>query len=126
MSLIVIRESSGETQVTGADGTSLGEVSDIFEDTRYQKRFISSLVDTFFYVENLVTRQVVNVHKNKIGNTASRWMMDHDGRLWLCDGNAILEVNRIAIATEVLSIHRRCRSSENHGFHRPGSRANFS
>ena len=71
------------------------EVSAFYEDTFFQKRYISAITDSFFYVEDIPTGVVRNIYKKRVPNVANNWMMDHQGRLWLCDGTGVQEVNRM-------------------------------
>lgn len=80
--------------VTGADGNAIGEVNDFYDDIKAHQRFISSLLDTFYYVEDLNTGQVISIPKHRQSNTATRWKEDHQGRLWLCDGVQVLLINK--------------------------------
>jgi ligand-binding sensor domain-containing protein len=70
-------------------------IGDVFEDDEYQKRYITVLQDSFFYVEDLMTGQVKAYNKELYSAINSKWMLDHAGRLWLCSGNSVLAVDRI-------------------------------
>ncbi len=74
------------------------EVSSFYEDTFFKKLYISAVTDSFFYVEDMLSGAVRPFSKKRIGNVANNWMMDHLGRLWLCDGTGVQEVNRITHA----------------------------
>lgn len=79
--------------VTGPDGNAIGEVSDFYDDIKTQKRYISSLLDTFFYVQDLATDKIIHVQKKRQSNVVTRWFRDQQDRLWLCDGAQILLIN---------------------------------
>ncbi len=70
-------------------------VSHFFEDLQYHLRYISVLQDSFFYVDNMITHEIKAIRKPRVPNIATKWMMDHEGRLWLCDGSCIREINRL-------------------------------
>ena len=86
--------------VQDSEGKAMGEVNDFFEDPVYHKRYISSLLDSLIYVEDLLTGRVDKHVKRKIPNMANKWLLDASGRLWLCDGNAVLEINRMTQETK--------------------------
>ncbi len=77
------------------DGDFQTSISDFWEDPKYHMRYISVLQDSFFYVENMNTKEVKNIHKARMPNIANQWMFDHEGRLWLCDGTTLQEINRV-------------------------------
>ncbi len=79
----------------GHTGDVQPEISGFFEDQVFRKRYISVVQDSFFYVEDLDSGEVHAIRKMRSPNIANKWMLDHQGRLWLCDGTGVHEVNRL-------------------------------
>jgi ligand-binding sensor domain-containing protein len=70
-------------------------VAYVFDDTLYQKRYISTFLDSLLFVEDLQTNSIHNIQKKSFGNNSSnRILLDSSGRLWVCQEDGILHIDR--------------------------------
>lgn len=76
-----------------------GGVNDIFDDLQYQKRYMSASHDSFFYVQDLVSEEVTAHTRNRVSPIPERWTMSKSGKLWLCNGTHVLEIDRLDQST---------------------------
>jgi sensor histidine kinase YesM/ligand-binding sensor domain-containing protein len=67
----------------------------ILDDTLYQKRYITTFVDSVIFVEDLKDGQTETILKQSFGNNSSNQLLiDSKQRLWICQGDGLLEVDR--------------------------------
>ncbi len=75
--------------------------SHILDDTVYKKRYISNYHHDAIIVEDLKTGAIVQIPKFTTGGiSANKMLIDSRGRLWICQGQGIMEVNRATLATK--------------------------
>jgi sensor histidine kinase YesM/ligand-binding sensor domain-containing protein len=67
----------------------------ILDDTLYQKRYITTFVDSVIFVEDLKEGRTETILKQSFGNNSSNQLLiDSKQRLWICQGEGLLEVDR--------------------------------
>jgi streptogramin lyase len=72
----------------------------VLDDTAYKKRFISSFYHQSILVEDLISGEVSEIKKaSQVGISSNRMIPDSQGRLWICQDNGIMEINRATLET---------------------------
>ncbi|MBK9254544.1 MAG: histidine kinase [Saprospiraceae bacterium] len=67
----------------------------VIEDTLYKKRYISTFLDSFIFIQHLQDGTITKIPKRTLNNNSSnKILLDSQGKLWITQDEGIFEIDR--------------------------------